>query len=145
MESRRWGGDGATFAREHSLIALGVEAVFFVALDVRRQRRAADAIDDFVKVTRGFKSNHSAAVLAPFDHFSSEFAPGEFNSRARQQGSAGSNQRFPYQRFLAAHKKDLDAPAQHRIASRRYPNAPANKPRWKDSRVVEDKQVARAK
>jgi hypothetical protein len=84
MQTCGWSGDGAPFARKYRLISLGVEAVFFVALDVRRKRRPADAIDDFVEVACCFKAHDTAAAFAPLEYFSGELAPGELNSRAWQ-------------------------------------------------------------
>jgi hypothetical protein len=135
----------AAFAREHSLISLGVETIFFVPFDVRRKRRAADTIDDFVEVARRFEAHYAAAAFAPLDHFSGELAACELDSPARRQSSSRLDQGFPNQRFDAAHEKDFDAPSEYRFASRSHAQPPADKPCRKDSSVVQHQQVSGAK
>jgi hypothetical protein len=76
------GRHGATLAGENGLIPLGIQAVFFISLDIRRQRRAADPIDDFVKVARCFEAHYTPAPFAPLDHFSCKLAAGELNAGA---------------------------------------------------------------
>jgi hypothetical protein len=131
-----------SLAGKHGLIALGIQPVFLVPLDVRGKRRAADPIDNFVEVTRYFEANHSAASFAPFDNFSSEFAPRELDACARGQRSAGLHKRLPHKRLDSANKKNFDAPAEHRFASRRPAHSPAYQPCRKHAGVVEHKQVA---
>src|ERR1041384_1060389 len=76
---------GAALARENGLIAIGIEAIFFVALDVGRKRRAPYAIDDLVEVAGCFKPNDPTTKVSPFENLSGEFSSSELNTRARQQ------------------------------------------------------------
>jgi len=142
------GGRGrycATLACEDGLIPLGIQPVFFVSLDVWRERGAADPIDDFVEVARCLEADDASAPLAPLDHFSRKFASGELDAGSWNQRSSRLHKCFPYEWFDPADKKDLDAPAEHRLASRSHPQAAAYKPCRKYSSVVEDKQIAGSK
>jgi len=108
----------ASLASKDSLIAVGVEAIFFIPFDVGRQRRAADAIGDVVEVAVGFEANYPAAEIHPFHDFSGEFSAGELDARARQQRSSRLDQRLPDERLESTYKKHFDVPAQHGIAAR---------------------------
>jgi hypothetical protein len=134
-------GDGTPLAREHRLITLGVEAVLFVAFYVWRQRCAANAIDDLVKVAIGFEANHAAARLAPVENFGGEFAPRELDPRAGQQSLPRANKRFPNKRLDSADEKDLYAPAEYRCASGGHADPPADQPGGKDAGVIQNKQI----
>jgi hypothetical protein len=135
----------ATFAREDGLIPLGIQSVFFVSFDIRRQRGAADPIYDFVEVARCLEADDSAPPFAPLDHFSRKLASGELNAGTRHQRSSRLYKCFPYEWFDAADKKDLDAPAEHRLTSRSHPQATAYKPCRKYSSIVQHEQVTRSK
>jgi hypothetical protein len=140
-----WRCNCSPLAREHRLIALGVQPIFFVALDVRRQRCAADAVDDLVKVAFGFEAYDAPARVAPLENFGSQLASRKLDSRAGKQCSPRPNQRFPYKRFDSADQKDFDTTAKDGRASRGHSQSPTNQPRGKHSSVVKHEQVAIAK
>jgi hypothetical protein len=135
-------GDGASLAREHSLIALGVEAIFFVSFDVWRQWGPAYAVDDLVKVAVDFEANHSAARLPPVEHFGRKLSTRELDSRAREQRSSRTHQRFPNEWLDSADQKDLDASAGDRLASRSHAKPAPDQPRGKNASVIQNKQIA---
>src|SRR5690349_19687 len=97
----------AALAGVHGLIARRIKPVFFVALDVRRQRRAAYAVYYLVEIAINLETNYAAAELAPLNHFCGELAARKFDSRPRQKRFARSNERFPDQRLQAIHKKNF--------------------------------------
>jgi len=142
MQSRSRRRNRAPLARKDGLIAFGVKAVFFIAFDVRRKRSAADTIYDLVEVSFSFETDHAAAEITPFDHLSGELAACELDSRAWQQRFARLYQRFPNQRLDATHEKNFDAPTKHRLAAHSLPDSSSDQPCRKDSRVVENEQVA---
>jgi len=77
MESGGWRRDGAAILGIHRLVAVFVHGFGFPP-DIGWQRRFADAIDDFEKITAVIEPHHAAAGNGIVDDIAGEFvADGE--------------------------------------------------------------------
>ena len=68
----------------------------------------------------------------------------EFDCGAGQQVLAGAHQGFPTEWLKAIDQKHFDAPAEDGLAARCPSQPPADEPRRKDARVVQDQHIAAA-
>jgi hypothetical protein len=134
-------GYGSALASVYGLIPLAVEPLFSVALDVRRKRRAAYPVYDLIEITVRFKSNYAATPLAPLDDLGGQRAWRKLYARAGHHRFAGSNKRFPHERFFPADEKDFNTPARPCLASRRL-EPPAQQPSRKDPCIVYNQHIA---
>jgi hypothetical protein len=90
------------------------------------------------------KSHNAATELAPVDDLGGELAARELDLCARQQLLAGPHERFPHQRLKPVDQEDFGATAQHDFTAHGLPQPPADQPRRKDARVVQNQHVAGA-
>ncbi len=136
-------GNCPAFTREDGLITLLIQTIFAVAFNVRRQRRAADLINDGIEFTVATETNQAATTGAPFDHFGSQSAVGKFGLRAFAHRFAGPHQSLPNERRDLSHEEDLDPRACLPGAIRHLSQAMADESCGKDTRVIEDQQIRR--
>jgi hypothetical protein len=135
------GSYSSALARIHGLIAHAVKPVFSGPLDVRRERRAAYAINDLVEIAARLESNYATALFAPLDYFGSERAARKLYARACQHRFTGANKRFPDERLYLSYEKHFDARAGTGL-TRRSPEPSPEQSSGKNPRVVYDEQVA---
>src|SRR2546422_8434435 len=103
--------DGARLLCENSLVALTVGGLI-EAINVRRQRHVAQALERGVEVLPGMKAERALSEFSAADDFGLQFALAKYHVFARGQFPSRMNQRFPNVRLQLTSQQDLDWRAQ---------------------------------
>src|SRR2546426_7741778 len=104
-------GDCAGLLCENGLVALAVGGLIG-AINVRRQRHVAQALERGVEVLPGMKAERALSEFSAADDFRFQFALAKYHVFARGQFPSRMNQRFPNVRLQLTSQQDLDWRAQ---------------------------------
>src|SRR5712692_2254345 len=104
-------GNGAGLLCENGLVALTVGGLIG-AINVRRQRHVAQALERGVEVLPGMKAERALSEFSAADDFGLQFALAKHHALARGQFPSRMNQRFPNVRLQLTSQQDFDWRAQ---------------------------------